>query len=216
MRSQLPAGEHLLGNEPTSAQLLPHPMPRRSQAPSGENLNRLPATSPSSRASPGGRSSSGTTGGGPSRNPSLTATTPSPPVRRQGGADWVDHVRLHGNAGVHPDLFGDVSLEEAKDVSGLVSHAHRAALRHPGKSRSASGRAEAAAARATRRPATVMCPCERAPGATAYAAVSARRAMTRGRDGESGAASTSDPDIAAALLSWGLKDAESAPLPGMM
>jgi len=22
---------------------------------------------------------------------------------------WVDHVRLYGNAGVHPDLFGDVS-----------------------------------------------------------------------------------------------------------
>lgn len=34
---------------------------------------------------------------------------------------WVDHVRLYGNAGVHPDLFGDVSLEEAKDVSGLVA-----------------------------------------------------------------------------------------------
>lgn len=34
---------------------------------------------------------------------------------------WVDHVRLYGNAGVHPDLFGDVSLEEAKDVSRLVA-----------------------------------------------------------------------------------------------
>jgi len=34
--------------------------------------------------------------------------------------DWVDHVRLYGNAGVHPDLFGDVNLDEAKDVVGLV------------------------------------------------------------------------------------------------
>ncbi len=34
--------------------------------------------------------------------------------------DWVDHVRLYGNAGVHPDLFGDVSLDEAKDVARLT------------------------------------------------------------------------------------------------
>lgn len=33
---------------------------------------------------------------------------------------WADHVRLYGNAGVHPDLFGDVSLDEAKDVAGLT------------------------------------------------------------------------------------------------
>ncbi len=33
---------------------------------------------------------------------------------------WVDHVRLYGNAGVHPDLFGDVSLDEAKDVARLT------------------------------------------------------------------------------------------------
>ena len=33
---------------------------------------------------------------------------------------WVDHVRLYGNAGVHPDLFGDVSIDEAKDVARLV------------------------------------------------------------------------------------------------
>lgn len=33
---------------------------------------------------------------------------------------WVDHVRLYGNAGAHPDLFGDVSVEEAKDVSRLA------------------------------------------------------------------------------------------------
>lgn len=34
--------------------------------------------------------------------------------------DWADHVRLYGNAGAHPDLFGDVSAEEARDVSKLV------------------------------------------------------------------------------------------------
>jgi hypothetical protein len=33
---------------------------------------------------------------------------------------WVDQVRLYGNAGVHPDLFGDVSVEEAKDVARLT------------------------------------------------------------------------------------------------
>lgn len=33
---------------------------------------------------------------------------------------WVDHVRLYGNAGVHPDLFGGASLEEAKDVRRLT------------------------------------------------------------------------------------------------
>lgn len=34
--------------------------------------------------------------------------------------EWIDHVRLYGNAGVHPDLFGSVSLEEAKDVARLT------------------------------------------------------------------------------------------------
>jgi len=34
--------------------------------------------------------------------------------------DWADHIRLYGNAGAHPDLFGDVSLEEAKDVARLT------------------------------------------------------------------------------------------------
>ena len=33
---------------------------------------------------------------------------------------WVDHVRLYGNAGAHPDLFGDVSVDEAKDVARLT------------------------------------------------------------------------------------------------
>lgn len=34
--------------------------------------------------------------------------------------DWIDHVQLYRNAGAHPDLFGDVSLEEAKDVERLT------------------------------------------------------------------------------------------------
>lgn len=34
---------------------------------------------------------------------------------------WIDHVRLYGNAGAHPDLFGDVSLDEAKDVARLTA-----------------------------------------------------------------------------------------------
>ena len=34
--------------------------------------------------------------------------------------DWADHVRLYGNAGVHPDKFGDVSLEEAEEVARLT------------------------------------------------------------------------------------------------
>ncbi len=35
--------------------------------------------------------------------------------------DWATHIRLYGNAGAHPDLFGDVSVEEAQEVSRLVS-----------------------------------------------------------------------------------------------
>jgi hypothetical protein len=34
--------------------------------------------------------------------------------------DWADHVRLYGNAGAHPDKFGDVTLEEAEDVGRLT------------------------------------------------------------------------------------------------
>jgi hypothetical protein len=34
--------------------------------------------------------------------------------------EWADHVRLYGNAGVHPDKFGDVSQEEAEDVARLA------------------------------------------------------------------------------------------------
>lgn len=35
-------------------------------------------------------------------------------------SEWMTHVRLYGNAGAHPDLFGDVSVEEAQEVSRLV------------------------------------------------------------------------------------------------
>lgn len=34
--------------------------------------------------------------------------------------DWADHVRLYGNAGAHPDKFGDVSQEEAEEVARLT------------------------------------------------------------------------------------------------
>lgn len=33
---------------------------------------------------------------------------------------WVHHVRLYGNASAHPDLFGDVTIDEAKDIARLV------------------------------------------------------------------------------------------------
>lgn len=35
--------------------------------------------------------------------------------------DWANHVRLYGNPGAHPDVVGDVTLEEASDVLRLVS-----------------------------------------------------------------------------------------------
>lgn len=34
--------------------------------------------------------------------------------------EWLDHVRLYGNAGAHPDLFGEVTIGEAKDIANLV------------------------------------------------------------------------------------------------
>jgi len=34
--------------------------------------------------------------------------------------NWADHVRLYGNAGAHPDKFGDVDMPEAEDVSRLT------------------------------------------------------------------------------------------------
>ena len=35
-------------------------------------------------------------------------------------ADWATHLRLYGNAGAHPDKFGDVTVEEARDVTKLT------------------------------------------------------------------------------------------------
>jgi hypothetical protein len=34
--------------------------------------------------------------------------------------DWADHVRLFGNAGAHPNLFGAVTQDEAEEVLRLV------------------------------------------------------------------------------------------------
>jgi hypothetical protein len=34
--------------------------------------------------------------------------------------DWATHVRLYGNAGAHPDKFGDVTSEEAHEVARMV------------------------------------------------------------------------------------------------
>lgn len=33
---------------------------------------------------------------------------------------WADHVRLYGNAGAHPDVFGEVTVDEAQDLAKLV------------------------------------------------------------------------------------------------
>ena len=35
-------------------------------------------------------------------------------------SEWTEQLRLYGNAGAHPELFGPVSLEEAKDIAGLA------------------------------------------------------------------------------------------------
>jgi hypothetical protein len=34
--------------------------------------------------------------------------------------DWAAHVRELGSAGAHPDIFGQVSVEEARDLQRLV------------------------------------------------------------------------------------------------
>ena len=33
---------------------------------------------------------------------------------------WLDHIRLYGNAGVHPELFDPVDSDEAAELSRLV------------------------------------------------------------------------------------------------
>lgn len=35
-------------------------------------------------------------------------------------AEWADHVREMGNAGAHPEIFGNVTQNEAEDLQGLV------------------------------------------------------------------------------------------------
>ncbi|MEH0981823.1 DUF4145 domain-containing protein [Micromonospora sp. CPCC 205556] len=35
-------------------------------------------------------------------------------------ADWATHIREMGNAGAHPDIFGDVDLDEARDLADLT------------------------------------------------------------------------------------------------
>jgi hypothetical protein len=44
---------------------------------------------------------------------------------KDGGAlgalgDWAEHVNLYGNAGAHPEVYGDVTPEEAKDAAALA------------------------------------------------------------------------------------------------
>jgi len=34
--------------------------------------------------------------------------------------DWATHIREMGNAGAHPDIFGQVSVDEARDLQRLV------------------------------------------------------------------------------------------------
>jgi Domain of unknown function (DUF4145) len=34
--------------------------------------------------------------------------------------DWAEHVNLYGNAGAHPEVYGNVAPEEAKDVAALA------------------------------------------------------------------------------------------------
>ncbi len=35
--------------------------------------------------------------------------------------EWADHIRELGNAGAHPEIFGEVTMDEAKDLLALVS-----------------------------------------------------------------------------------------------
>ena len=34
--------------------------------------------------------------------------------------DWAKHVNLYGNAGAHPEVYGDVAPEEVRDVAALA------------------------------------------------------------------------------------------------
>ncbi len=35
--------------------------------------------------------------------------------------EWATQVRFSGNAGAHPDVYGDVTMEDARDVARLIS-----------------------------------------------------------------------------------------------
>jgi hypothetical protein len=46
-------------------------------------------------------------------------------MARDGGlasslVDWATHVRLHGNAAAHPDIYGEVTIEEAREIAALI------------------------------------------------------------------------------------------------
>lgn len=35
--------------------------------------------------------------------------------------EWADHLRLSGNAGAHPEQFGTIALDEAKEIAALTA-----------------------------------------------------------------------------------------------
>jgi hypothetical protein len=46
-------------------------------------------------------------------------------MARDGGlaaslVDWATHIRLYGNAGAHPDVYGDVTTQEAREIADLI------------------------------------------------------------------------------------------------
>jgi hypothetical protein len=46
-------------------------------------------------------------------------------MARDGGlasslVDWATHVRLYGNAAAHPDVYGEVTIEEAREIAALI------------------------------------------------------------------------------------------------
>lgn len=34
--------------------------------------------------------------------------------------DWAEHINLYGNAGAHPEAYGDVSMDEAREIALLL------------------------------------------------------------------------------------------------
>jgi hypothetical protein len=39
---------------------------------------------------------------------------------RNGASRWAEHINLYGNAGAHPETYGEVSMDEARDVALLL------------------------------------------------------------------------------------------------